>query len=447
MFKHAILFLSASLVATLTGCAGGNAISSEQQLAKQITNDTLMQQVDSMAREVVKGGFNAGDGYGEVWIRDYNTFIELAMEVMPDSTVQDNLLTFFRFQGKTGDIVDGFIDINHANLNNKDGYKYRLSDLEPRYAAHKNTVETDQESSLVQAVWRYVTKSGNRAFLQREIDGITVEKRLELALDYLMKERYNAKYGLIWGATTADWGDVQPEHPWGVELDKNSHLAIDIYDNAFFIIAINHYVDLTNNKESINNWTKTRDEIKANVRKYLWDEEKQKFVPHIYLEDSPFPADFDENEIFYHGGTAMAIEADLLSKEEIAYSNAAMLANVKASGAPTIGLTVYPPYPEGSFQNKGMYPYGYQNGGDWTWFGGRMIQQLIRNGFIQEAYDEARPMFERVIKNKGFYEWYAKDGKPSGSGTFRGEAGVLFKVIQDFRSWAAKQIKNSDSKK
>ena len=128
MFKHAILFLSASLVATLTGCAGGNAISSEQQLAKQITNDTLMQQVDSMAREVVKGGFNAGDGYGEVWIRDYNTFIELAMEVMPDSTVQDNLLTFFRFQGKTGDIVDGFIDINHANLNNKDGYKYIVRD-------------------------------------------------------------------------------------------------------------------------------------------------------------------------------------------------------------------------------------------------------------------------------------------------------------------------------
>lgn len=35
----------------------------------------------------------------------------------------------------------------------------------------------------------------------------------------------------------------------------------------------------------------------------------------------------------------------------------------------------FPPYPEGFFQNKGMYPYGYQNGGDWTWFGARMIQQ------------------------------------------------------------------------
>ena len=93
-----------------------------------------------------------------------------------------------------------------------------------------------------------------------------------------------------------------------------------------------------------------------------------------------------------------------------------------------------------------MYPYGYQNGGDWTWFGARMIQQLIRNGFVEEAYKEALPMFERVVKNNGFYEWYAVDGKPSGSGTFRGEAGVLFKVIEEFRTWASIQNGNVNSK-
>ncbi|HNU37819.1 MAG TPA: hypothetical protein PKJ87_05615, partial [Macellibacteroides fermentans] len=369
MIKHTILSLATALVYMTAGCSGAKTKSPEQQLAYQITNDTLMHKVDSMAREVVKGGFNAGDGYGEVWIRDYNTFIELAMEVMPDSTIQDNLITFFHFQGKTGDIVDGFIDINKADLNNKGGYKYRLSDTEPRYAAHKNTVETDHEASLVQAVWRYVNKSGNKSFLQKQINGQTVEKRLEMALEFLMNERLDKTYGLIWGATTADWGDVQPEHPWGVELDENSHLAIDIYDNAFFIIALNHFIELTDRPEAKERWAKVRDDIKVNTRKYLWDEAKQKFIPHIYLKDSPFPSDFDENSIYYHGGTAMAIEAGLLSKEEIAAANATMVANVKASGAPTIGLTLYPPYPEGFFQNKGMYPYGYQNGGDWTWFG------------------------------------------------------------------------------
>ncbi|WP_301061363.1 hypothetical protein [Phocaeicola sp.] len=419
-------------------CGNKQPVSQEKQLAECIMHDTLMNRVDSMAREIVKGGFNAGDGYGEVWIRDYNTFIELAMEVMPDSLIQDNLLTFFRFQGKTGDIVDGFIDINKA-ASSEIGYQYRYSSTEPRYAAHKNTVETDQESSLVQAVWRYVTKSGNRAFLKQVVDGKTVEERLANALDFLLKERYNATYGLLWGATTADWGDVQPEHPWGVELDENSHLCIDIYDNAFFIIAINHYLELIDNQEARNYWAEIRDNIHSNVRRYLWDDKAQKFIPHIYLDGSPFPAEFDEKKVYYHGGTAMAIEAGLLSKEEIKISNDAMLANVKASGAPSIGLTVYPPYPDGFFQNKDMHPYGYQNGGDWTWFGARMILQLVRNGFAQEAYDEIQPMLERVVKNGGFYEWYAVDGTPSGSGTFRGEAGVLHKAIKALKVWAKEQ--------
>lgn len=421
-----------------TACRENKTQTPEKELAEMILQDTLMNKVEAMALEVVKGGFNAGDGYGEVWIRDYNTFIELAMNVMPDEQIQDNLLTFFRFQGETGDIVDGFVGIDRAEISDI-GYKYRFSKLEPRYAAHKNTVETDQESSLIQAVWRYVTKSGNKEFLTIEVDGKSVLDRLEWAMEYLLNERYDEKHGLLWGATTSDWGDVQPEHPWGVELDEGSHLCLDIYDNAFFMIAINHFLELTDNEDSKKRWTKVRDQIYDNVRKHLWDNEKQKFIPHVYLAGSPFPADFDENALHYHGGTAMAIEAGLLSKEEIAVVNAAMVANVKASGAPTIGLTVYPPYPEGFFQNKGMYPYGYQNGGDWTWFGGRMIQQLVRNGYVQEAYDEARPMFERVVKNKGFYEWYAKDGTPSGSGTFRGEAGVLHKAIEDFRNWAKQQ--------
>lgn len=438
MKRKSIIYWVVLISLSCFSCGNKRALSPEKQLAERILQDTLMDRVDSMAREVVKGGFNAGDGYSEVWIRDYNTFIELAMEVMPDSLIQDNLLTFFRFQGKTGDIVDGFIDIKKA-VPSEMGYQYRYSPSEPRYGAHKNTVETDQESSLVQAVWRYVSKSGNRAFLKQEVDGKTVEERLAWALDFLMKERYDAGHGLLWGATTADWGDVQPEHPWGVELDENSHLCIDIYDNAFFVIAINHYLDLTDNPEAKSYWTGVRDNIKSNVRKHLWDAKAQKFIPHIYLEQSPFPEGFDENAIYYHGGTAMAIEAGLLSKEEIKASNDAMLANVKASGAPSIGLTVYPPYPEGFFQNKGMYPYGYQNGGDWTWFGARMIQQLVRNGFVQEAYDEVQPMLERVVNNKGFYEWYAVDGTPSGSGTFRGEAGVLYKAIGELRAWAGRQ--------
>jgi len=45
-------------------------------------------------------------------------------------------------------------------------------------------------------------------------------------------------------------------------------------------------------------------------------------------------------------------------------------------------------------------------------------------------------MIERVIKNKGFYEWYGQGGVPSGSGHFKGSAGVLCKAIEMLREWA-----------
>jgi len=157
---------------------------------------------------------------------------------------------------------------------------------------------------------------------------------------------------------------------------------------------------------------------------------------HVYLEKSPYPDDFDENQIYYHGGTAVAIEAGLLNKQQIKVSLDKMIDNVKQSGAGSIGLTLFPPYPEWAFENKGMYPYGYQNGGDWTWFGARMIQQLVHYGFVQEAYDQLLPMTSRVIENDGFYEWYTVENKPEGSGTFRGSAGVLYKSIALLENWA-----------
>ena len=392
-------------------------------LADRIRANPDIRFVKNKALEVVKTGFNAGDGYGEVWIRDYNTFIELSCEVFDPSEIEENLLVFFRMQGADGNIMDGFIPVSKAGS----GYDYIHSDLEPRYAGHKNTVETDQESSLVQAVYKYVKKTGNEDFLGKQVGDKTIAERLEWAMEFLMYHRYHEGYGLLWGATTADWGDVQPEHEWGVYLTEDTHYTIDIYDNAMFLIALDNLMELLPALSS--RWNETRKEVAAKCREYLWDERNQKFIPHLYLNGSPFPDGFDENKIYYHGGTAVAIEAGLLTVEEIRISLSQMNANVKASGAATIGLTLYPPYPEGFFKNPGMYPYGYQNGGDWTWFGGRMIQQLVSYGFMEEAYENLLPMIERVRVNDGFYEWYTLNNEPKGSGTFRGSAGVLHKAI------------------
>jgi hypothetical protein len=395
--KHFFYLSIALFLMSACGERKSESDASDAKLKNEILNNQDFNFVKRKALEVVKTGFNAGDGYGEVWIRDYNTFIELSMEVYPDEEIRENLLVFFRMQGEDGNIIDGFIPKSKVQPG---GYDYIYSDLEERYAGHKNTVETDQEASLVQSVYKYIMKSGNREFINEQVGGHTVADRLEQSLEFLMNHRYNEPYGLIWGATTADWGDVQPEHDWGVYLTEDTHYAIDIYDNAMFMIAIENFMQLLPSKKD--KWQKIHEQIGSNVRKHLWDAENQKFIPHIYLKDSPFPDDFNENEIYYHGGTAVAIEAGLLSIEEIKVSLDKMVSNVKAINAGSIGLTMYPAYPEGFY----------------------------------EAYEHLLPMTARVVANDGFYEWYTIKNEPKGSGTFRGSAGVLYKSIQMLEEWA-----------
>jgi glycogen debranching enzyme len=308
----------------------------------------------------------------------------------------------------------------------------------PDYLAHKNTVETDQETSLIQAVRKYIQKTGDRSILAEKVQDIKVIDRLEMALDFLMNHRFNKQYGLIWGATTMDWGDVQPEHQWGVEMSQDSHPAIDIYDNAMFIMAIGDFLDLAGaDYPKAGKWKAIESRLRTNVMKHLWDDERHKFTPHIYLDKgSPWPEDFDENRIYYHGGSTAAMQADLLSKEQIRLVLNDMVNNKQFAGAATIGITNWPAYPNGFFKNKSMVPYSYQNSGDWTWWGGRTIQELVRHGFAEEAYREILPMIERVRKNNGFYEWYTIANEPRGSGSFRGSAGTLGKAIIMLQKWA-----------
>lgn len=412
-----------------------NSISqAKHELAKQILSNEDFTRVLSMARDLIGMGMRAGEGYREVWIRDLNTIIELALDVQKREDVKQALLIFLHFQGEDGNIVDGYVDRDMANVN----YKYISSKTMPNYLAHKNTVETDQETSLIQAVYKYVQKTGDKSILSEKVQDIKVNDRLEMAMDFLVNDRFDEWYGLIWGATTVDWGDVQPEHQWGVEMDKDSHPAIDVYDNAMFIMAINGFLDLVGQDyKDAGKWRALKSILDTNVMNRLWDKERHKFVPHIYLEKgSPWPDDFEENRIYYHGGTTAAMQASLLSKQQIRLVLNDMINNKRFAGAATIGITNWPAYPKGFFKNKSMAPYSYQNCGDWTWWGGRTIQELVRHGFVKEAYREILPMIERVKKNKGFYEWYTVTNEPRGSGSFRGSAGTLGKAIIMLQQWA-----------
>lgn len=139
----------------------------------------------------------------------------------------------------------------------------------------------------------------------------------------------------------------------------------------------------------------------------------------------------------------MAIEAGVLTGKEARRSLDHMEANVRAAGVASIGLALYPPYPEGFFKNPQLRdPYSYQNGGDWSWFGGRMIQQLIRLGYVEEAYRNLQPMVERVVRTGDFHEWWTRDNQPRGSAAFRGSAGVLGQAIEMLQALAEPNIRH-----
>ena len=408
-------------------------VADKATLAKSIRSDSRLDTIQARAIELLTG-FSAGTSYDEVWIRDFNTFIKGSLKIQSKEKVKSMLLMFFKIQGDDGNIVDGVVDSAKAN----GGYKYRYSALLPGWAAHKNTVETDQESSLVQAVKKYIDVTGDVSILSERINAKTILQRMEDSFSYILKDRWSEKYGLVKGATTVDWGDVQPEKGWGVAINAHTKWAIDIYDNAMFVIAINDFLAMKPKAyKTQKDWAALAVSIKTNVRKQLWMADTQKYRPHVYLNGSPFSKTFEEDKILYAGGSVCAILAGFNTKKEIENINNQIVAAAAKEKYATVGFTVYPPYPGTEFPN--MLPYTYQNGGDWTWFGGRMINGLVAHDLIKEAYVELMPMVDRAIDHKGFYEWYnVQTGEAKGSGEFRGEAGVLYDAVESLRQWAAK---------
>ena len=180
-----------------------------------------------MAKATLQSGFNAGSGYSQIWARDMNTFIETACDVSYPKNLREAILLFFALQQPNNEMIDGYVLKKDFTWYDNTPY---YSDAAPQHVAFKNTVETDQETSLIQIVGKYISKTGDRSILSENVAGKTVLQRMDLMIDYLMNEKNSNKYGLIYGAMTADWGDVQPNDDFGCDINELSTLAIDVYD-------------------------------------------------------------------------------------------------------------------------------------------------------------------------------------------------------------------------
>lgn len=74
------------------------------------------------------------------------------MTVNDHSVIRDALDNFCKFQGEDGNIIDGYTPRELVDAGEAVDYDFITSEYAPEFLAHKNSVETDQESSFVQSV-------------------------------------------------------------------------------------------------------------------------------------------------------------------------------------------------------------------------------------------------------------------------------------------------------
>ena len=74
-------------------------------------------------------------------------------------------------------------------------------------------------------------------------------------------------------------------------------------------------------------------------------------------------------------------------------------------------------------------PYEYQNGGQWDWFGGRIVYAMFEHGFSGQAREKLLEIAKKGVANRGLYEWDSPEGTGRGSAFYSGSAGSLAKAL------------------
>ncbi len=357
-------------------------------------------------------GFVAGGGYPQLWARDNATVLHGARWFFVKSVLSDWIDLHLSRQGGDGNIRDW---------------------VNAKGETDKNTVETDQESSLVTGAATYIKISNDRAWLGKEINNVKVLDHLEHALDYVWEHERDADSGLLKGAHTIDWGDVElggnPQD--ATYVDDKTIWTVDIYDQAMFVLAAHDLAWLCQqggNPQCTQQWRQRADNIAQQTRAVLWQPDKGYFRMHRHL--TPYQHPFNEDDLFPMGGNAVALEAGLATPDMTASIVRTALDRQTAYGLTTVGGGPLPPYPDNYYANPAVTKaYTYQNGGQWDWFAARLILKMYQNGYSDAATSALRQIAQQDVKNGGIYEWEDKTGHPKGSAWYSGGAGVLARAL------------------
>ncbi|MFC2169492.1 hypothetical protein ACFLRM_02850 [Acidobacteriota bacterium] len=356
-------------------------------------------------------GFSAGTNYPQIWLRDANTIIP-ASRYFYDSTYFISWLEeHLAFQKENGSLEDW---------------------IDSRGMSDKNTTETDQETSAVQAAYQ-IFKILGPEWLRKSILGVRVIERLDKALFFVLTARFHKDQGLVTGAHTADWGDVDMVDfdEKALYVDQHTHWTADIYDQSMFYQAclnLAEMFDSLGQQKKASFWEQKSKSIKKKSNRLLWQENKGFYRIHLHL-DSLYH-DFNEKDMFALGGNTLAILSLLADNEKIVKIIPKALERQKNFNISTISGTILPPYPKHFFKHPLLDdPYEYQNGAQWDWFGARFVYAMFEHGFSRLAKEKLLEILNKNLSNRSFFEWDNKEGTGLGSDFYCGSAGSLSKAV------------------
>jgi hypothetical protein len=356
-------------------------------------------------------GLSPGSDYPQVWIRDTSTLIGYAKYHYPLHIFKNMLELFFKQQGIEGEIPD-WVDMSGRS--------------------DKNTVSTDQESSLVIAAYEIAVEQP--IWLKKKIRSRTIWSRLEMALNWIWKNRRDPKWNLIYSGLTADWGDVENSYPdqRATKLSDRSTPVFSIYTQAKYLQAIEKMLKIfayLNKPDRVAIWKERYGILRQQTRKNLYMKDRGYFIIHMYpLSNRTLKM---EKEILAVGGNAEAILAGLMNSQEIRLFLKTLIKKQNELDLANCSFTLLPPYPEGFFPHPALSsPWLYQNGGQWDWIGGRLIKALFLFNFRDQARTFLEGIIKKNLKNHVIFEWEDRRGNPHWSSLFySGAAGVIGEAI------------------
>lgn len=372
-------------------------------------------------------GFGAGDAYPQIWLRDSAWIVDAAAASYPIETLT-SWLDLHLAMAETGGRLRDWVAKGSASA-----FREWAPQAEERggIAFDTNTNESDQESSAALAVCRVERILGPANEVGAKARAARIERAV-VAMDALMRDRFDRPSGLVWSGLTADWGDVSPIYPdqRAIYRDAKTPRTLALYTNVMAYAAHDCLANLAGSPATRTRLGLRAQEIRARIRSAFWMEDPGFFRSHVTLD--PEPKGFEDDATrFALGGNALAALFGVADDSQAASIFEAAERLRVAGEFSTVSTTLIPPYANGVFQHPSMREaFRYQNGGQWDWFGAALVQAEFERGYSERGRIHLNQIISRILRaGPGIHEWYGQDGLPYGSPAYAAAATALHNAV------------------